>query len=334
MLPFISPLETAKGSIARRLGFLVRLYDDAGNEGVGDVATLPEFGSETRAAAYAELYKLAADPAPLSAIEPNPRSIFNGLSFLSNVPATRFGVEQALIDLSCRRLRATPGEFLRIPPVHSIPVNALVGMVSALKVRSLTMKIVDEGYTTLKLKAGRSRIEDDVRCIEAVRTVSDKISIRVDVNRRWSRSEAPRNLDRITPFGIEHVEDPIEDADPSAYAALRSRAAIKIAVDEPVRTPEDVLRFVRSGAIDTLIVKPVLCGGALGAIRMMHTAREYGVGIVVSSAFESAVGRQMNVVLASSVPDTAHGLDTARLFERDVADDPWPVRGGRIYFEN
>ena len=41
------PFVTSKKEIRQRNGFILKLYDDEGNEGIGDCCPFPEFGSET-----------------------------------------------------------------------------------------------------------------------------------------------------------------------------------------------------------------------------------------------------------------------------------------------
>ena len=58
---FRQPLRTAHGEWATREGFLVRVEQE-GRVGYGEVAPLPEFGSETLAEATAFLEQLVSQP--------------------------------------------------------------------------------------------------------------------------------------------------------------------------------------------------------------------------------------------------------------------------------
>ena len=50
-LPFLRTVRTAHGPWTAREGLLVRLEDGAGRVGYGEVAPMPEFGTETLAEA-------------------------------------------------------------------------------------------------------------------------------------------------------------------------------------------------------------------------------------------------------------------------------------------
>ena len=66
---FRQPLRTAHGEWATREGFLVRVEQE-GRVGYGEVAPLPEFGSETLAEATAFLEQLVSQTRDRCASEP------------------------------------------------------------------------------------------------------------------------------------------------------------------------------------------------------------------------------------------------------------------------
>mgnify|MGYP000898931841 CR=1 FL=1 len=57
--------------------------------------------------------------------------------------------------------------------------------------------------------------------------------------------------------------------------------------------------------------------------------------IIISSAFESVVGRSAVALLASLVKgEHAHGLSTASFIETDLANDIYTVNNGGLYFNH
>jgi len=329
-LPFVKPLTTARTTYKSRKGYIVRIIDDAGNHGLGDVAPLPEFGTESFEFISELLPELHNDTGFLSSLDPNPRSIFNGLNHLSEYPAVRSGVEQALIMLASKQVNKTIPEFLLLECDRYIKVNGLIGMLTPEETFEKTRELIALGYRTIKLKIGRDDIAKDIQCIEAIQKIEEDISLRLDVNSAWDETSVISNLNALAGFDIEYIEDPVVFTDYTSLASIRKKSPVKIALDEPVRTLANVVNITKNEAADVLIVKPVICGGLLNAIRIMHTAKEYNIRTVISSVFESAVGRSVVVLLASTRSDIAHGLDTARNLSNDIIDDHFPVVNGGI----
>jgi len=54
--------------------------------------------------------------------------------------------------------------------------------------------------------------------------------------------------------------------------------------------------------------------------------------VVVSSALETSIGIAAGVALAAALPDLPYacGLNTIRLFDADLADQPMVAEGGRL----
>ena len=96
---------TAKGEIRERRGFILTLKDDEGNTGVGECAPFPEFGSESYKEAERELSKLKINLSiDLLNLE---KSFKDSLAYFNYYPSLRFGIEQALLKLICKKNKVT-----------------------------------------------------------------------------------------------------------------------------------------------------------------------------------------------------------------------------------
>ena len=78
-----------------------------------------------------------------------------------------------------------------------------------------------------------------------------------------------------------------------------------------------------------------MLGGLTPVIKIIELAGIHNVKTIITSSFESSIGRSLAVFAASLIEDnSAHGLATSEYFENDIATDPFPVSGGKIILSN
>lgn len=86
------------------------------------------------------------------------------------------------------------------------------------------------------------------------------------------------------------------------------------------------------GAIDVLVMKPMINGGLVACQAAARMARDAGVQVVVTTTLDSVVGRLGAAHLAAGVasPDLAQGLATGPWLSRDLVPDPVLIEGGQL----
>jgi len=331
-LKFNKPFDTSKGLITEKNGFLIHLKSDTGKSAVGDAVPFPEFGTETFAAAEKELKTLKLNiRINLKDIE---SSILESLTPLGNFPALHHGFEQALINLVSKENNISINEILNESSKKNININAVIGLLSLEETLKEADKFIKDGYSTLKLKAGRDKFEDDFNCIKAVREFAgDKINLRIDANGKWRLNDAIEHLNVLKPLNLEYVEQPVNSI--VHFIKLKSGTSVPIAVDESIRNMKDAVDFIQKKAADVLVLKPMMLGGIIPVLIIKNLADEHRIKVVITSSFESVVGRSMAVFAASTVKgNSAHGLATGSYFVKDLFPDPYPVKKGIISLES
>lgn len=181
-----------------------------------------------------------------------------------------------------------------------------------------------KGFLVLKVKLGHG---DEVAILSAIR---ERFSgtIRVDPNAAWTAEETPARIERIVPFDIEFVEQPIAAGDVDGLRYVRERSSLPIVADEAAVRLADVDRL--AGACDGINVKLMKCGGVAEARDMIARAHELGLKVMLGCrAAETSVGIAAAAHLAPSVEWA--DLDGNLL----ITDDPFvavPVERGRFVF--
>lgn len=327
-LKFIKPFETSKGIINERKGFIIQLKSSSGKKGIGDAAPLPEFGSEKFIDDESALKNIKLRfKLDLALIENN---ITNILLPYEKLPALRHGLEQALINLICKEKNYSLNELFNKSSQKEIKVNAVIGFLSPKESADAASKFIVEGFQTLKVKVGRELFDEDLKCLKEIRkAVGNKIKIRVDANSKWKLSESVNNLNKLESLNLEYIEQPVKSL--KDFIELSRKTSIPLAADESIKTEKDAKNFISKKTASVLILKPMMLGGIIPTLNIIRLAEENGIEVVISSSFESVIGRSMAIFAASVVKnDLAHGLATGIYFDKDLTVDPYPVIKGKI----
>jgi L-alanine-DL-glutamate epimerase-like enolase superfamily enzyme len=183
-----------------------------------------------------------------------------------------------------------------------------------------------KGFEVLKVKLGKG---DDVAILTEVRRAF-RGRVRVDPNAAWTPQEAAMRIERIVPFDIEFVEQPVAPEDIEGLRHVHERSALPIVADEAAIRLADVDRL--AGACDGINVKLQKCGGVAEARDMIARAHDLGLKVMLGCrAAETSVGIAAAAHLAPAVEWA--DLDGNLL----IVDDPFvavPVERGRFVFSD
>lgn len=297
---------------AVRRNVRVRLIADDGVEGWGEAAPTPFYGESTEGVCAAldrvraGLPEVSADPAELEAVEAWVASVAR------ESRAAQVAVSAALHDLAGRRLGVPVWRLLGHSPrapLSSFTIGIDEPEVMREKVREAA------GYPILKVKLGTDR---DDAILALIREEAPGKPIRVDANTGWTADSAIAILPMLHERGVDLIEQPLPKGDLEGTARLRREAArigIPIVADESCERAVDVPAL--AGAFDAVNVKLAKCGSLREALRVIHTARAHGMGVMLGCMVETTLGVAAAVQLAPLVDYV--DLDGAAL----LADDPF-----------
>jgi o-succinylbenzoate synthase len=323
---FREPLRLGRDHVTGRDVVIVRLVDDEGREGLGEMSDPPHPDAIATARAWAQ------GRTPMELEETG------GPWALGVLPARLSGaLDGALADLAARQGDISVARLLGGPRARSdVRVNALL-MASGPADGSpdTARELVRRGFDTLKLKlAGGERGEPEPwwdETLGGVRAaVGDTVAVRLDLNGALTPETALAWLPSLVDLELEYLEQPIApDHGPDRLAELRA-TGIRIAPDESVTDLGAALDLLEAGC-DALVVKPARVGGPRRALAIIQAASELGVPVTISTLYETGVGIATALHLAAIVPgDRAHGLATQDLSRDDPVHGLPPVVQGRM----
>jgi o-succinylbenzoate synthase len=306
-LELVRPLKTARATYTAREGFLLRLVDEAGRIGQGEAMPLPEFGTEslTKCERVLRIFAAAVSSLRLSDSLNAIHEVFSARGKGPEAPAARHAVELALLDLLAQREQVPLCRLLRPKARRMVRVNALLTSNEPEALAEEARLFVAEGFQTLKLKvAGRPLDEDEAR-VRAVReAVGHGVNLRLDANGGWSEQEAAQALDRLASYQPELCEQPVPAEELEALARLQLRTSFPLAADEALMSPESLPAILRTAsgkpAVRILVLKPMVLGGLLPALKMAQLAAEVGVEVFVTSSLDGVVSRAGAAHLAAA----------------------------------
>ncbi|WP_437970884.1 enolase C-terminal domain-like protein [Sorangium sp. So ce260] len=302
-----------------RRGLVLSLTDDEGRVGLGEATPLPGFSPDTADEDERALTEL---PGGLGAIDLQVEDVTATASAirraiaplsprLRGLPAARFALETALLDLVGQRLglpvSACLGGHRRDAEVQ---VNGLLTTSIALpEMLGRARALVARGVRAIKVKLrsrGAEGFARDLEALRALRREHPAIELRLDANAAWSLEEAPGRLALLAPLAPRFVEQPVA---PELLHLLGARD-VPWAADESLAVEGMPERLLEAEGCAAFILKPAMLG-LLRAHELGGRAQERGLGAVVTHLFDGpvALAASCELALALPRPPLACGLD-------------------------
>lgn len=311
--PFKSPLKTYHGIWNVRKGILLRLTDETGEIGWGEIAPLSWFGSETFKQAITFCYQL-----PLQITTETILTIPNQL------PACQFGFESALTAIQY--------------PIYDHNHLSFSGLLpSGKQVLEYWKSLYYRGYRTLKWKIGVQPIKEELDIFQKlIHQINETVTVNLDINPILLRLDGNGGLtyemacrwlkmcdffnSRFSHFNavkIEFLEQPLPTAQFHLMLELSHEYSTPIALDESVASFKLLQSCCQQGWPGIFVIKPAIIGSPR---KLKKFCNSYSLDLVFSSAFETLIGQTAALQLAAklSLKDRAVGFGVQHCFEGDA----------------
>lgn len=330
--PLTQPWRSSHGTTERRSGWFVRVTDAGGRQGIGECAPLVDAGTET-----ADRACQAINDACERWTGSTPQSCLLELEVDSTCVAARCALECALLDLRARQLGKPLREHIAPGVSGRLLVNANIGVADE-GLAQRTSDAVRAGFSVLKVKIGVDAWPRELDQLQiAFERVKPGQRFRLDANRSMTRGDAKLVLSDLQGAPLDCVEDLLVGHNADELRDLQASTEISLACDESLPR---LAPLIGEGCfpVRRVILKPMVLGGAMPALRLARRAAENGLEVVTTTTLEAAPGRALVAHLAAAIDSPlAHGLDTSRWFATDISTWPdiaageirdWPVEPG------
>ncbi|MBG1260073.1 o-succinylbenzoate synthase [Nostoc commune] len=315
---FVRSLTTNYGNWDIREGIILRLTDESGRVGWGEIAPISWFGSETLEQALDFCRQL-------------PREITDEIIFSipDELPACQFGFESAQEWGETQLIASVLGsEFFSIPNApcpmpHAQFYSALLPAGEGALNQWETLW--QQGYHTFKWKIGVYAIADELEIFESlIHTLADFTKLRLDANGGLTYEEAKlwlRTCDNLKANAelaveIEFIEQPLPVEQFQQMLELSLSYETAIALDESVATLKQLAACHQQGWRGIFVIKPGIIGSPSRLRKFCH---EHQIDTVFSSVFETAIARQAALQLAAELSrnNRAIGFGIDHFFEQE-----------------
>ncbi len=185
-------------------------------------------------------------------------------------------------------------------PRRGVVSSLTVGINPPEVVRDRVPLLLAQGARALKIKLGSPEgIDADKAMFAAVLEAakSSGAALRVDANGGWSLGDARHMMDWLAARGVEYVEQPLVRGAEDQLPALFKDRALPIFVDESCRFSSDIPAY--ADAVDGVNLKLMKCGGITEALRIVATARAFGLKTMIGCMGESSVSMAAGASLSA-----------------------------------
>jgi L-alanine-DL-glutamate epimerase-like enolase superfamily enzyme len=224
-------------------------------------------------------------------------------------PEAVAAVEQACIDLTCRRLGIALYDYLGGAVEDHLRFNGWIGELPPNEAAAEARRWLDAGFDSAKIKVG-SGVEADRDRVAAVReAVGSAMALRIDANQQYDIAAALQLCEAIRPFDLQLFEQPTPKDDLEGLARVRREGGIAIMADESISDHESLVRVIRADCADFVKFGVAQAGGLLPAAQMLATAEAAGLPVVLGHGFGLDLSTTAEIMLAATSRNVVAGLE-------------------------
>jgi L-alanine-DL-glutamate epimerase-like enolase superfamily enzyme len=199
--------------------------------------------------------------------------------------------------------------------------NYTIGIAS---IEEMVSKMKETPWPIYKIKLGT---DNDVAIVKELRQHTDA-KFRIDANCAWSAKETIINAPLLKELGVEFLEQPLKADDWEGMEQVMHQSVLPIIADESCIVESDVEKCALH--FSGVNIKLTKCGGLTPALRMISTAKEMGLKVMVGCMTESSVGIS---AIAQLLPQLDYvDMDGALLLKGDIASGVQIESDGTVIF--
>lgn len=326
------PFKTSYGLYENRETIIVKLTDESGTVGFGEVVAFSEpwYTAETIQTSLHMLQDFLI-PTILNKVFTHPSEIAEAFKIFKGNPMAKAGIEGAYWDLYSKKNEVSLAKALG-GKKEEIPVGVVVSMNDADLMLQQIEKFHLEGYERFKIKVSK---QNDYEVIAAIRDKFPSISLMIDANSDYTLNDIEQ-LKRLDQFTLLMIEQPFGDRNFLEHAILQKEIETPICLDESIYSLEDVELAFSLQACKIITIKPGRVGGLTESLKIHQFCVENNMPVWVGGMIETGISRIQNVALASLEGFTIPGDISAssRHWEQDIIYPAVKLENGKVKVPN
>ncbi len=183
---------------------------------------------------------------------------------------------------------------------------------------------LEEGFLAVKIKTGRSTLDDDIRRIQMAMDLCGKSRrVMVDANQALNKNEALRRGRVYQQMGCFWYEEPMPPHERDGYAMLAHELDIRIATGENEYTKFAFLELLKRNAVDVVQPDNRRAGGVLEWMEISALAEAFGVEVA------SHGGGPTNLHMLLAMPNAIY-METGSIKGDSSTVEPLRLKDGAV----
>lgn len=286
------PLMISRG-VSHGSTNLVALVSDGTHTGIGEAAPGAGYDDVTMAPLVESQYAEAFPAGQVQIGDDTSPSIHEVYAYCRAremaTPAIA-ALDIALWDLKAKQAGMPLYSLLGLSR-RQVPTSVTVGLNEPEITRERVPEILARtGAKSLKIKLGSPKGTDyDKVHFEAAREAGAPfdVKLRVDANGGWDLSTAMFMIPWLADRGVDYVEQPLVEGNEAELETLHANSPLPIFVDESCRFSQQIPPW--AAHVDGVNLKLMKCGGITEALRIVATARAFGLKTMIGCMGESSI---------------------------------------------
>ena len=241
--------------------------------------------------------------------------------------AARNALDCALWDLEAKRTGTPVWQLAELTKPQPITTAYTISLGTPDEMAAAAHAEAHRPLLKLKLTG-----DGDLDRVRAVHEAAPNAALIVDANEAWTPEIFTAVSPQLATLGVQMIEQPLPADQDDVLGELDH--PIAVCADESCHTSDDIVRV--RGRYDLVNVKLDKTGGLTEALRLIHAARDAGLGIMVGCMVGTSLGIAPATLLGSTArfvdldaplllaKDREHGIR----FEGSVLDPPEPELWG------
>lgn len=188
--------------------------------------------------------------------------------------------------------------------------------------------IAENGFQSIKLKAGALEPEHEVACIKALKKAFPDTPLRIDPNANWSLDTAVR-MAELLGDDLQYYEDPTPGLE--GMAELHRRTGLPLATNMVVTDFDEFRRSVALNSVQIVLADHHYWGGLRDTQMLALMCDTFGLGVSMHSNSHLGISLMAMSHVAAAVPNLSYACDTHYPWQE--ADEE-VIKGGKLPIRN
>lgn len=278
-LPLKVPYENVLCRLESFDVIAIKLTDEAGRVGWGEACPVAGYSPETPAQAWryceAALHvlpgKVSSSIATLLAKD------------LAAYPFVVSAIHEAMADLGRSAL-------LHGAAPCPIPLLGTVNTLNSEEAPRMALELIDQGYSTLKVKVGYDPDADALRVGRIAEVAAGVARLRIDANQGYDLDQAIRFARQVPATAVECFEQPVKADRWDLLAEIGRLELLPLMLDESIYASADIDRAAGLSGVTAVKLKMSKAGGPAALAEQIALCREHGLDVVIGNGVASDLG--------------------------------------------